>query len=125
MINLIYIATGGAVGAIVRFISSNFFKILFPNFPIGTLFVNFIGSFFIGFLLYILENQYSNNSSFIKYFLIIGLLGSFTTFSAFSIETVQLFNDKKFILSIIYILLSVLLCISGAFVGYSINRLSL
>ena len=125
MINLIYIATGGAVGAIFRFVSSNFFKILFPNFPIGTLFVNFIGSFFIGFLLYILENQYSNNSSFIKYFLIIGLLGSFTTFSAFSIETVQLLNDKKFILSIIYILLSVLLCISGAFVGYSINRLSL
>ena len=122
MINLIYVASGGAVGAVLRYLTSNFFRFYFPNFPIGTLFINFIGSFLIGILASNLESR-GTSYIFIKYFLIIGILGSFTTFSTFSLETIQLVNDKKLFLSLVYIFLSISLCILGAFSGFNINKI--
>ena len=122
MINLIYVASGGAVGAVLRYLTSNFYKFYFPNFPIGTLFINFIGSFLIGILASNLESR-GTSYIFIKYFLIIGILGSFTTFSTFSLETIQLVNDKKLFLSLVYIFLSISLCIFGAFFGFNINKI--
>ena len=122
MINLFYVASGGAVGAVLRYLTSNFYKFYFPNFPIGTLFINFIGSFLIGILASNLESR-GTSYIFIKYFLIIGILGSFTTFSTFSLETIQLVNDKKLFLSLVYIFLSISLCILGAFFGFNINKI--
>ena len=122
MINLIYVASGGAVGAVLRYLTSNFYRFYFPNFPIGTLFINFIGSFLIGILASNLESR-GTSYVFIKYFLIIGILGSFTTFSTFSLETIQLANDKKLFLSLVYIFLSISLCIFGAFFGFNINKI--
>ena len=122
MINLIYVASGGAVGAVLRYLTSNFYRFYFPNFPIGTLFINFIGSFLIGILASNLESR-GTSYIFIKYFLIIGILGSFTTFSTFSLETIQLANDKKLFLSLVYIFLSISLCIFGAFFGFNINKI--
>ena len=122
MIKLIYVASGGAVGAVLRYLTSNFYRFYFPNFPIGTLFINFIGSFLIGILASHLESR-GTSYIFIKYFLIIGILGSFTTFSTFSLETIQLVNDKKFFLSLVYIFLSISLCIFGAFFGFNINKI--
>ena len=122
MINLIYVASGGAVGAVLRYLTSNFYKFYFPNFPIGTLFINFIGSFLVGILASNLESR-GTSDIFIKYFLIIGILGSFTTFSTFSLETIQLVNDKKLFLSLVYIFLSISLCIFGAFFGFNINKI--
>ena len=119
---MIYVASGGAVGAVLRYLTSNFYKFYFPNFPIGTLFINFIGSFLIGILASNLESR-GTSYIFIKYFLIIGILGSFTTFSTFSLETIQLVNDKKLFLSLVYILLSISLCILGAFFGFNINKI--
>ena len=122
MINLIYVASGGAVGAVLRYLTSNFYRFYFPNFPIGTLFINFIGSFLIGILASNLDSR-GTSYIFIKYFLIIGILGSFTTFSTFSLETIQLVNDKKLFLSLVYIFLSISLCILGAFFGFNINKI--
>ena len=122
MINLIYVASGGAVGAVLRYLTSNFYRFYFPNFPIGTLFINFIGSFLVGILASNLESR-GTSDIFIKYFLIIGILGSFTTFSAFSLETIQLVNDKKLFLSLVYVFLSISLCILGAFFGFNINKI--
>jgi len=122
LINLIYVASGGAVGAVLRYLTSNFYRFYFPNFPIGTLFINFIGSFLIGILASNLESR-GTSYIFIKYFLIIGILGSFTTFSTFSLETIQLVNDKKLFLSLVYIFLSISLCILGAFFGFNINKI--
>ena len=121
MISVAYIALGGAIGSILRYLTSLIFNSFFPNFPFGTLFVNLLGSFLIGLIISNLENQNSFDL-FIKYFLIIGLLGSFTTFSAFSIEVIQLLNDKKIILCLLYIFLSIFLSILGAGLGYFINR---
>ena len=122
MINLIYVASGGAFGAILRLFTSNFYKLYFPNFPIGTLFINFLGSFLIGFLGSRLENN-GTPSVFIEYFLIIGLLGSFTTFSAFSIETIELIKEGKISLSLLYVLLSFILSIFAAIIGLSLFKL--
>jgi len=122
LINLIYVASGGAVGAVLRYLTSNFYRFYFPNFPIGTLFINFIGSFLIGILASNLDSR-GTSYIFIKYFLIIGILGSFTTFSTFSLETIQLVNDKKLFLSLVYILLSISLCIFGAYFGFNINKI--
>ena len=121
MINIFWVAAGGALGASLRFISSSFFNLFYPNLPIGTFFVNVLGSFIIGLLINTLEMR-SSSEIFIRYFLIIGVLGSYTTFSAFSYEVIELYNNKKFLLSIIYILASVFSCIVAAYAGYTINK---
>ena len=120
-ISLIYVAGGGAFGASLRFFVSSVFKVYFPYFPIGTLIVNIIGSFFIGLLANYLNSK-EISELFIKYFVIIGLLGSFTTFSAFSIETIDLIKEGRVSLSLIYILLSIILSISAAFLGFFLNK---
>ena len=121
MINIFWVATGGALGASLRFVSSSFFNLFFPNLPIGTFFINVLGSFIIGLLINALEMR-SSSEIFIKYFLIVGVLGSYTTFSSFSYEVIELYNNKKLFLSIIYILVSVFSCIVAAYVGYTINK---
>ena len=121
MINIFWVATGGALGASLRFISSSFFNLFYPNLPIGTFFVNVLGSFIIGLLINALEMR-NSSEIFIKYFLIVGVLGSYTTFSSFSYEVIELYNNKKLFLSIIYILASVFSCIVAAYVGYAINK---
>ncbi len=120
-IYFIYVAGGGALGASLRFFVQNISKLYFPNFPVGTLIVNIIGSFLIGLLANYLNSK-EISELFYKYFIIIGLLGSFTTFSAFSIETIELINEGRISLSLIYILLSFVLTISAAFLGLSLNK---
>lgn len=121
MIKFFWVALGGALGASLRFISSSFFNLFYPNLPIGTFFINVLGSFIVGLLINTLEMR-NYSEIFIKYFLIIGVLGSYTTFSAFSYEVIELYNNKKFLLSIIYILASVFSCIVAAYAGYTINK---
>ena len=121
IIKVLYIATGGAFGSILRFFVSYFCKIYFPNFPIGTLLVNILGSFCIGLLVSYLNNK-EISEIIIRYFLIIGLLGSFTTFSAFSIETLELFKQDKIVLSLFYISLSIILSISAAYIGFALIK---
>jgi|TARA_B100001971_G_scaffold30175_1_gene24498 CrcB protein len=121
LINFFWVAAGGALGASLRFISSSFFNLFYPNLPIGTFFINVLGSFIVGLLINTLEMR-NYSEIFIKYFLIIGVLGSYTTFSAFSYEVIELYNNKKFLLSIIYILASVFSCIVAAYAGYTINK---
>lgn len=121
MLHLFLVASGGAAGALSRFALSSFSKLFIFNNFYSTFFINIIGSFLIG---YLISLGYTKNFSenFIKYFLIIGFLGSFTTFSAFSYEVVDLLMSKKYILSILYIINSVILCIVAAYLGIYINK---
>ena len=121
MINLILVATGGATGAILRYILTNLSKTLFMSGIYGTLMVNILGCFLIG---YLITSDLSKNISenFVKFFLIIGLLGSFTTFSAFSFEVVNLIYSKKIFIAFIYISISIFVCILFAYLGMLINK---
>ena len=121
MINLILVATGGALGAVLRFILTNISKTLFESSIYGTISVNIIGSFFIGyFITSNVGNKLSEN--FINFFLIIGLLGSFTTFSAFSYEVLDLINSKKYVSTFAYIFISIFICILFAYLGTLLNK---
>jgi len=121
LFNIILVATGGATGAVLRFILTNFSKTYFTSSIYGTLSVNIIGSFLIGYLITsTLIKDISED--FIKFFLIVGLLGSFTTFSAFSYEAINLIMTKKIFVSFIYIFFSISVCILSAYLGMIINK---
>ena len=115
------IATGSALGAVIRYILTLISKTLFVTSIYGTISVNIIGSFLIG---YLITSNFSNNLSenFIRFFLVIGLLGSFTTFSAFSYEVIDLLNSKKYITSFTYVFISIFICIMSAYLGTLLNK---
>ena len=124
MSNFFLVALGGSIGASSRYffylISKNLLST--SNLFINTLIVNIIGSFLIGYLIVLLENK-SLSQDFIKYFFIIGVLGSFTTFSAFSLETIDLMVNKKFLMAFFYIFSSLFLCLLFTFIGLNFNKL--
>ena len=124
MSNFLLVAVGGSIGASIRYffflISKNFFSV--NNLFINTLLINIICSFLIGYLISLLENK-SFSQDVLKYFFIIGILGSFTTFSAFSIETVDLLVNNRFSLAFFYVFLSLSLCILFTFLGLNFNKL--
>ena len=80
-----------------------------------------LGSFFIGLLISFLNNK-EISEIFIRYFLIIGILGSFTTFSAFSIETLDLYKAKGLSLSLLYVMFSILLSVIAAYIGLNLFK---
>ena len=124
MFNFFLVALGGSIGASTRYffylVSKNLLST--SNLFINTLIVNMIGSFLIGYLIVLLENK-SLSQDFIKYFFIIGVLGSFTTFSAFSLETIDLIVNKKILIAFFYIFSSLFLCLLFTFVGLNFNKL--
>ena len=124
MSNFLLVAFGGSIGASTRYffylVSKNLFS---PNYIfINTLIINIIGSFLIGYLIFLLENK-SFSQDFLKYFFIIGILGSFTTFSAFSLEAIDLLVNKRFSIAFFYIFLSLFLCLIFTFLGLNFNKL--
>jgi len=118
------VAAGGALGASLRFVCSQFFKnYIFPsNIFIATLFVNVVGSFLIGYIISLAQNN--NYSDYlIKYFIIIGVLGSFTTFSTFSMEALEMLTNGKVLVAFIYIIISIILCLSFTYIGLNMSKM--
>ena len=122
MTQTLAIAAGGAVGALLRFwVSTGVYSLLGRGFPYGTLAVNVLGSFLMGFL-FVLLNERMIASPELRAALLIGLLGAFTTFSTFSIETINLIEQAAFFKAGANMLLSVLLCVVAAGAGLLIGR---
>jgi CrcB protein len=105
---LLYIAIGGALGSVLRYLTTVLVsKYWSHQFPLATFIANIIGCFFIGlFVGYLTKNQL--NESQLKWFLVTGLCGGYTTFSTFSMENVTLFQNNNTALALGYIALSVL-----------------
>lgn len=111
------IAVGGSLGAVSRYwMSTSTYQWLGLGFPYGTLAVNLLGSIAMGFLAELFGDRIQVSEE-IRLGLLAGFLGSFTTFSTFSIDVLQLGIDQSVFKAILYIMLSVLLCILGAWAG--------
>lgn len=91
------------------------------DFPYGTLTVNVIGSFLMG-LTYVMLIERLNLSPEWRAFIIVGLLGAFTTFSTFSIETLLLIESSELSKALTNVILSVVLCIMGSWIGIILGR---
>ncbi len=116
------IAAGGAVGALLRFWMSNgIYALLGRGFPYGTLAVNVLGSLLMGFLYIVMIERLSLGAEW-RGFALVGLLGAFTTFSAFSIETLTLLEQANYGKAMANILFSVVACIAAAFIGVLMAR---
>lgn len=117
MLNALAVGCGGFIGAISRYLLSIFINRINPvNFPVSTLIINLIGSFLIGILTQLLSNMYPANKKLLL-FLTTGILGGFTTFSTFSLETVNLYQNGNTLFAVLNVVLSIALCLSGTVLG--------
>lgn len=122
MNQLLAIAVGGSIGSILRFlVSSQVYDGFGRDFPYGTVVVNVIGSLLMG-LLYQLFLQRYFVSPEIKAALLVGLLGAFTTFSTFSIETVLLLEQGNLFKALMNVIVSVVFCVFATWAGLLIAK---
>jgi len=120
---LLSIASGGAIGAVARYIlSKNIDSLSGNNFPYGILICNILGSVVLGFL-YAYISKDSFFSANVKPFIEIGVLGSFTTFSAFSLEAYLMIEKGNYSTAAIFIILSVFLSITGLVLGINFYKM--
>lgn len=122
MLNLLAVAGGGALGAVLRYgLANGLYAWFGRSFPIGTLAVNVIGSLLIGFLYVLLIERLAVAVEW-RSALLVGVLGSFTTFSSFSLETLQLLEESGAMPALWNILLNVCLCLLACWVGLWLTR---
>ena len=120
---LLLIGLGGFVGSIVRFLVSRLnTRIDWLSIPLGTLTVNVVGSFLIGFLIGISEKSPILTVE-LRMFLMVGLCGGFTTFSSFTGENLMLMRNGQFLTLFLYTGLSILLGFTAVYLGYISTKL--
>lgn len=120
---IILIAFGGALGSVSRYLAATgVYSILGRNFPYGTLVVNVTGSLIIGFISVLLIERFAENASVLRSLLIIGFLGGYTTFSSFSLETLNLLENGEFFSALLNVSFSVILCLLAVWLGAIIGR---
>ncbi len=119
---ILAIGTGSFIGGVLRYLLSQMVQTKFlTTFPFGTLTVNIIGCFLIGLVFGLTDRD--NLTQEWRLFLATGLLGGFTTFSAFSIESLSMFRDGQFFYATAYISSSVVVGIIATFIGFAIIKL--
>ncbi len=123
MLNLVYVGVGGFLGSIGRYVVAGAVYQVFPNsyFPIGTAVVNILGCFVIGFLNGLTELRQLLNPE-MRIFLLIGLLGGFTTFSTFGYETIASMRAGEFVPALANVLIQVIVGLSAVWLGYNVTR---
>lgn len=123
MLEYIYIAIGSAFGGMLRYFCSTIISnsLIYANFPLGVLVINIAGSFIIG-----LASSISIADPLIeariKYLIIIGFCGGYTTFSSFSLDNLHLIQNNQVAVAVVNILSSVILCIVATWVGYVLGK---
>lgn len=118
MTNSLLIFLGAGLGGVCRYwLSNGIYWLVGRQFPYGTLFVNVTGSFLMGLLFVLLMERFDGIGPQLRSLLLIGFLGGYTTFSSFSVETLTLFENGAWLGGCLNILLSIVLCISLAWLG--------
>ena len=116
------VAAGGALGSLARYLlSGQVGRLLGIGFPWGTLAVNILGSFVMGVLVELLAVRWSVSPE-LRAFLTVGILGGFTTFSAFSLEVVLLLERGQTVAAAAYVVASVALSVGALFLGLQLLR---
>ncbi len=117
---IIFVGVGGFIGAILRYLISFYMqKLVGSSFAYGTLTVNIVGSFIIGFLYLYFEHIISPN---IKAMLVTGMLGALTTFSTFSLETILMVQEGLISKAFLNIVLNVIFALTGTVLGMFIFK---
>jgi len=123
MIQILSIAAGGAIGSVMRYaVSNGIYALLGRSFPYGTLVVNVVGSMLMGLLFVVLVDRMDVAPAW-RLAILVGFLGAFTTFSTFSIETLNLIQAGEIIKAGTNVVISVSLCIVATWLGFRIGRL--
>lgn len=122
LVGYLVVAAGGAIGAVARFWFAAFMvAVAGPTFPWGTLIINIVGSFVIGLLASWTESSgiihISHNMAL---FTMVGICGGFTTFSSFSLQTLDLVRGKQVLRAVGYVVSSVILCLAGVWAGVAL-----
>ncbi len=116
----LFVGLGGFFGAVARFLIAGFAqKVAGTTFPVGTLTVNVLGSFLIGFLVLLFENLIAPQW---KAFFVTGFLGALTTFSTFSYETTVLLQEGLWFKALLNVFLNVTLCLTATFSGMALFK---
>jgi len=120
---LLILSAGGAIGAIFRYgLGGAVHKVAGPHFPFGTLFVNVLGCLLIGFL-GVFHQEKLFFGPHLKLFLMVGVLGAFTTFSAFGFETFQLAEGDQWVKAGLNVFLNITFSLVGLWCGVQLGRL--
>ncbi len=122
--NYFFVAIGSALGGVLRFWISALFERRFgESFPWGTIFINITGSFIIG-LCFSLEGNDGRPllGPSARAFTLVGVLGGYTTFSSFSLQTLNLIRAGQFPLALANVMLSVVLCLVAVWLGHLVAR---
>ncbi len=123
--SIIFIALGGAAGALLRFFTANWVHSLMSKpFPWGTLSVNVLGSFLMGLLYFSLSERF-HLSEDLKKGILVGGLGAFTTFSTFSMDNLLLIQKGSPVSALINMVVSLVCCMLAVYLGHWISRLIL
>ena len=123
MNKFLLVAAGGAIGSMARYaLSGQTLRWFGPNWPHGTFAANVIGGFLMGMLAGFLAHRGSVDSERIRILLGVGVLGGFTTFSSFSLETALMFERRAYGAAFSYATASVLLSVTALFAGLMLAR---
>lgn len=122
MMSWLAVAGGGAIGAVLRYGMANGLYALYGrSFPVGTLGVNVLGSLLIGALYILMIERWALAAEW-RLAVLVGVLGGFTTFSSFSLETLQLLEQSGPLPALLNVLLNVTLCLAACWLGLWLGR---
>lgn len=118
VLNTVLIFLGAGLGGVFRYwVANTVYLFAGRQFPYGTLVVNVTGCLLMGFLFAVISERFDGIAPQLRAFLLIGLLGGYTTFSTFSIETLNLFENGAWLSAGLNIVLSMMLCILAVWAG--------